>query len=259
MAQDYEEKEEIRKNLEGYKKLEFLGLEYFIPNILSSSLGDKESHILMEDCGIDFATLLKNDQINSQIYDQFEAELVKLYTTSLRKGHDSNKYIAFQVQTVKSLYQSFFQVNFGSSELNETIERLYDFLPQQINKFCFSSWDFMPSNIFFNSAGIKFIDPTESVTGIPIIDLARFSGTLEDVYHYTNARQWFKLLKKFSLGSLTEMFCLTKREAEQIYLLGRLVQTLLSLRVSIQKDFTDNTVFISRIKRYIKQLIFLKE
>jgi len=257
MAEDDEGKEEIRRNLEGYKKLVFLGLAYFIPTIMSSSLDDKKGHILMEDCGTDFATLLREGGADLVPYERFEMEITKAYATSVGNGPDSNKHIDSQIQTVQDLYRDFFQTAFGSQESNAVIENLREFLPRNLSRFCFSSWDFMPGNIFIGDAGIKFADPTESVTGVPIIDLACLGGALGDVYNYPQASKWLDRLKRFSLGPLAEMLGLTEEEAEKIYLLGRLAQTLLSMRFSIQQHPAGNPVFVSRVVEYTKQLFLL--
>ncbi len=257
-AEDVEGKEEIRRNLEGYKKLKILGLDYFIPYIVSSSVSEEGGHILMEDCGNDLAALLRGGQIDPSTYNSFESELLKIYAKSLRDGIDPSGHINFQIETAKNLYRDFFKAHFGSSELNGAVETLHSLMPQQTTRFCFASWDFMPGNIFFSGVGMKFADPTESVTGIPIIDLACFSGSLGDVYRYAGAKEWYENLKKFSLGPVAEMLCLSRKEAEQIYLLGRLVQTLLSLRATIQQDSANKTVFVGRTEKYIKQLLFLK-
>jgi hypothetical protein len=258
MAEDHEGREEIRRNLEGYKKLGLLGLAYFIPTIMSSSLDDRGGHILMEDCGTDFATLLREGKTGPGLYERFEMQLAKAYTTSVGNGPDSNRHIDFQIQTTQDLYRGFFQAAFGSQESNAVIENLRELLPRNLSRFCFSSWDFMPGNIFIGDAGIKFADPTESVTGIPIIDLSCFCGVLGDVYNYPDAHKWQKRLKQFSLGQVAEILDLNKKQAEQIYLLGRLVQTLLSFRASVQQHSISNTVFVNRIKHQIKQLIFLR-
>jgi hypothetical protein len=258
MAEDHEGREEIRRNLEGYKKLVLLGLAYFIPTIMSSSLDDKEGHILMEDCGTDFATLLREGKTGPGLYERFEMQLTKAYATSVGNGPDSNRHIDFQIQTAQDLYRGFFQTAFGSPESNAVIENLRELLPRNLSRLCFSSWDFMPGNIFIGDTGIKFADPTEFVTGVPIIDLACLSGALGDVYNYPDAPRWLDHLKRFSLGPLAEMLGLTGREAERIYLLGRLVQTLLSMRVSIQQHPAGNPVFVSRVLEYTKQLFLLK-
>lgn len=209
----------------------------------------------MEDCGTDFAAMLRDGQVGPETYDRFVAELLRAYNTSVGEGPDSDNHVDSQVSAAQGLYDSFFQAQFGSPELDKAMNELRSCLPRQIKRFCFSSWDFMPGNIFMGDVGIKFVDPTECVTGVPIIDLACLSGALGDVYHHPDAQLWYEGFKSLSLGPVAQLLDLDRKEAEQIYLLGRVVQTLLNLRAVLQQS-GDPDIFVARIKRYTNQLFF---
>lgn len=253
-ADDTEGRNEIRNNLVGYRNMTLLGLEEFMPLLISTELDTEEGHILMEDCGTDWATRLRTGQVDPWSYDNFEGVLARLYDTSLRAGSDANDHIDFQVGTVRTLYRSFMQADFGCPELDEAMGSLRELLPTRLDWFCFSSWDFMPGNLFFGT-GLKFVDPTEGVTGVPIIDLACLGGALGDVYNFPGASEWLQRLERFSLEQLGLMLRLSEKEARQIFRLGRLVQTLLSLRVSVRQSSGTAGVLAVRAQDCIRQLI----
>lgn len=256
ISDNAEGSEEIRRNLRGYEKLKSAGLNFFIPEVVSSDVGNTYSYILMEDCGHDLASQFQRGEIGLEVYERITSTMLQVYTESLKEGRDAYQHAEFEILTIKTLYQDFFQPRLGSPALDADVNMLEQLLSSlDMNYFCFASWDFMPRNIFLTQNGVKFIDPTEFVTGVPIIDLACLGGALKDVHHFPGAIRGMQHFHEFALGPLASLLSLSSRDAERMYLLGRLVQSMLSLRESCLRKNTVTKFFDQKVQLYLQRLI----
>ncbi len=249
---------EISANIRGYEKLASLGLGFFIPHITAFELSDTCGYILMEDCGTDLGTQIRNGSVAEGICAHIAVNLLRVYKESLRTGSDAYQYMEFEMATVKSIYRDFAGVG-GSMPLDQverTLERLLKSL--HMPEYCFASWDFIPWNIFASQDILKFADPPEMVTGMPIVDLACFGGVLQDVFEFPAATDSPLCFREFALGPVAATLSLSRRNAQAIYVFGRLLQALLHLREYHSRP-NISTAFNKRIQLQLQQLVLLKE
>lgn len=255
-ADDATGMEEIRCNILGYEKLKSIDLQFFVPEVLSYVLSGELSYILMQDCGDDLIARFRDGDVDQSIYEQITAGMFQVYVKSLSSGNEASQHVAFEMQTILALYQNFFLPEFGCSETDRTIGRVREkVLKLDMPKFCFASWDFMPGNIFVTENGLKFIDPTATVTGMPILDLACLGGVLRDVYHFPGAAYGVTHFRKFALTTLARLLSVSDADSLRLYLLGRLVQNLLSLReCSTGNDTMGRQFFARNVNMCLKQI-----
>ncbi len=237
--------EEIKSNLQGYSQIREIGLINFIPKIFEENIQKNCSYILMEDCGDSLAAQLLDTAEYCFPIAQFCKEMFDIYSRSNFSGPQGMNYISTRIKAVKHLYEDVKMHLNGSEELKHFVQGMDMNLSAQINFYSFSSWDFMPGNIFVNEHGIKFIDPTASVVGMPIIDLACFAGVLKDLYQRDHVEE----IRLFCHEELAKLYNLSDKNVRKIFCLGQIIQTLLHFR-SISGSELENSRYTERLYEY---------
>ena len=125
-------------------------------------------------------------------------------------------------------------------------------------KYCFASWDFILWNIYTTKNGLKFADPPDMVTGMPILDLACLGGVLQDVFQFPATGNSPFHFREFALGPVAATLSLSRRNAQAIYVFGRLVQALLHLREYHSRPDVSAT-FNKRIQLHLQELVLFEE
>jgi len=247
--------EEVRRNIVGYRRIKELGLDLFVPEILDQKFSNRAAYILMEDCGEDLITLLRSERFSPSFYEQITGFMSHVYRSSLRSGEDGRQHVEFEIRTAKTIFTDFYLRHFDVPSLhdfNKGLSKLQESLCLEL--YCFASWDFMPGNICLTPEGVKFLDPPELVTGVPILDLACLAGVFRDVHNAPGSKEGAKHFRSFALSPLADLFCITSREADDLYVLGRLTQSLLSFRESCLRSTKDIPFFGHKVRLYLKQL-----
>lgn len=106
----------------------------------------------------------------------------------------------------------------------------------QVRSLCFSSFDFTPEDVFVSEAAIKYADPVTSVVGIPIIDLACFSGVARDAYQLPGSAEGHDILYSYAIEHVSSILGINSTEAIRIWHFGRALQCALSARFRIDSD-----------------------
>jgi len=245
---------EIQMNRTGYRKLREAGLGWFIPEIVSIEVQEGFAFIFMEYCGEDFLTAVKKSSSPTELYIKLLVELKKVYRASRHDGEEGKKMVASVMKMVIEQYERYLSQCFGRDQVvSDQLAQIESVIRAEIlPSYCFSSWDFTPENMFLNSAGLKYVDPHEDVMGIPIIDLACFSGLLI-FYDVPESEKGYELFEKFALTDVPPILSIPERSAERLFLLGRILQCFLSSRYRIDsnpekahKIFRDSLAYLNK-------------
>lgn len=229
--------EEISINNIGYQKLRSLGMDWFIPRILVTEIGEQFGMMLMEDCGENFLSQAKKSTLPLKLYAHLLNELERVYIRSRRKNHDGKKMVEAIIDLIVQQYEEYIYMHLDKERtLVSRLVKLKLSIDINILKFCcFSSWDFVPENIFLTPMGLKYIDPHEGVVGIPIIDMACFAGLIR-LYNLPEADEGYRMFQEFALTKIPPILHIPEELANKLFLLGRVLQCFLSTRFRLVSD-----------------------
>ncbi len=119
---------------------------------------------------------------------------------------------------------------------------------------CFSSWDFVPENTFLMPEGLKYIDPHEDVTGVPIIDMACFAGLIR-LYNLPMADKGYAMLQEFALTKIPLILDIPEELACKLFFLGKVLQSFLSTRFRIDSNPKQAQEIFLEGKTYLEKII----
>ncbi len=246
---------EIQMNIAGYQKLKNMGLNKFIPTIIGSQVSKDSAFVLLEYCGPNFITLLRQAQKPIQLFRRLITEMQTIYFESLRVSEDSKRMIISVANKVIEQYERYL----NPLDLNKALpqlRKLLNFLNSLNLRFsCFSSWDFTPEDIYLTPQGIKYGDPHEDVLGIPIIDLACFGGVVRDAYKAPGTIEGYKLLYDFAMGQVASLLEVSNEIAKKVFFLGRVLQCFLSARFRMEKEPTQALALFNQGKKYLDKIV----
>lgn len=227
------DRQEIMVNVRGYARIRALGGASLLPDRLDVLDVCGSSALVMSDCGKDFRHFVQELQNPIEAYTRLVEQMMRIYQTTLVKAssRDVLEHLRSQIQRVLMTAPLQGLVERTDLEAFQAC-RLDDLLPAYN---CFADFNFTPENVFFTDGRLRYIDPSEFVVGIPIIDLACFAG-VADVYALPGHVEGASLLQVFATqGALPDLLEMTNAEARRVYTLGRVLQTAHSAKYRIQK------------------------
>lgn len=246
---------EIQKNMTGYNKLISMGLDSFIPRIHTCEINAEFALLIMEDCGQDVLTQIKKSQKPSALFDQVLERIEPIYRLSKRPGNDGRTMILDVLKNIKELYNDHLRKKFDPiGHLQENINSLAHVFDELSFPFCcFSNWDFTPDDVYLTASGIKYSDPHEQVTGIPIIDLACFAGVAV-AHGLPGSDSAYLRIEAFAKHRVARILEIDENTAQKLFLLGRILQCFLSARFrsddfpeQSKKLFAEATIHLEKL------------
>lgn len=241
---------EIVKNLNGYRKLEMMGLSRMTPHVRESGVNEGTAFILMEFCGDDVWTQLHQTTNPESVYQKLIDEMTQVYQASVQREHDNDP-ILQAVSVIMSQYKKHIQPTMDTNHLLlPQLVKASDAIGHVGERYCFASWDFTPRNVCLSPCGVKYIDPNNEVVGIPLIDLGCFAGVVRDVEYLPDADRGYQHIKQLAIetGALLGM---REMQSCRIFYLGRLLQSLLSCRFRLVSDPDRAKQFFVQAEKYI--------
>jgi hypothetical protein len=116
--------EEILKNCAGYASIRELGLGELIPHIEESSINEGNAFILMEHCGIDFATAATDHAEPNKMYLYLLTCLREIYQKSLAiRPEDSARTVQVAKERVTLLYDRYLRMHLDTDGTHNCLIR----------------------------------------------------------------------------------------------------------------------------------------
>lgn len=230
---------EIVMNVTGYERMRELGLSKYIPREYKKFISGKSAYSLMEYCGEDFLTKVRNVRDPLKEYKALVIHLTEMYKLSIiDQGEKHSSFLKRVILSkILSTYHQHIKPIFG---VNDEIELKLNDLSSITETFtghssCFSNWDMTPEDVYLTQDGLKYSDPLSDVLGIPIVDIGCFAGVARDAYHLPGSDKGYEVLYQLS-RELACMLKIDQYQAEQCFYFGRLLQSWLSARHRLNKD-----------------------
>ena len=220
---------EIKLNMEGYAELENMGAGKIIPEYRKLVTIESIPVLIMSDCGSDFYHAVRDTDTPLELYKLLAKHLLPLYQRTLRRTEDS---YAFG-KTLKSLLQRAYGPELQKliSVPADLISQINDWKPDGlgVNFESFSTFNFTPEDTFVSVDGLKFVDPIPPFGGVPVLDMACFSGVAEAL-KLPAATAGGQILKRFAIEDVSQMFEISQDTARSIFEIGRAIQLGFSAR-----------------------------
>lgn len=247
---------EILMNDIGYQKLRNLGLEWFIPRVLATEISGQFGMMLMEDCGEGFLSQTRQSAEPLKLYTCLLDGLEKAYIASRRKADDGKRMVESIIALVIKQYEEYIYMKLDRERvLAGRLAMLKSSIDISDLEFCcFASWDFVPENVFVTHKGVKYIDPHEDVTGIPIIDMACFAGLIK-LYNLPEADKGYKMFQEFALGAIPSILHIREELARKLFFLGKILQCFMSTRFRLASHPDQARRTFSEGKEYLERIV----
>lgn len=247
---------EILMNNTGYQKLRNLGLGWFIPRVVSTEISEQFGMMLMEDCGESFLSQARQSTEHLKLYACLLDGLEKVYIASRHKANDGGRMVESIIALVVKQYEEYIYMHLDRERaLVSRLARLKSSIDVSCLDFCcFASWDFVPENVFVTPTGLKYIDPHEDVTGIPIIDMACFAGLIK-LYNLPEADKGYEMFQEFALVKIPSILHIREELARKLFFIGKTLQCFLSTRFRLASHPDQAQQAFSEGKEYLEKII----
>lgn len=245
---------EIKNNKKGYDQLVKYNLGFFIPEIIACKIGKKQAFLIMENLGPNFLYQIKHSETPLDLYLTLIKDMRNVYSKSLRKGIEGRESLKNLIGKILELYERYVCVDFDlSRRIFPLLQSLKDNINfSNINFYCFSNWDFTPENIYITKNGVRYSDPHTDVLGIPIIDVACFSG-LAKLYDLPNNNEGFEKLKNFAITDVSEILRIPINQATKIFFLGRILQCFMSIRFRYKQNYQQSELIFQEARDILEK------
>lgn len=236
--------EEIIMNMKGYEALRACDLESFIPGNIELETDEASAFLLMDYCGNNFLTTIKNTSDPIGVYQHLADELRKVYIKSRCKNAEGIMFLNSIFQWINETYQTYLRDEFDTEgtvlPLLSTMQQSFE--KQTFEHVCFSNWDFTPEDVYLTPQGLKYSDPHEIVLGIPIIDMTCFSA-LVILYNLPEKESGFEILMKLVRNDIPQILGISSVQASALHALGKVLQRFLSSRFRISNRDSARKLF----------------
>lgn len=252
------EKREIEFNRQGYEKMREIGASNLIPSPLEFISIGEVSLIVMQDCGLDFWHAVHEANDPARLYRRLTEELTAVYRQTLHSSDEAVAVLNSLKQRLIEQYLNYLFPVFGQrKDLLRSLEAasMDSYRPGYI---CFSSFDFTPEDVFLTQEGLKFADPLPDVVGIPVIDMACFSGVCRDAYELLGAREGYNILHRFAVSIVPDIISLDRAKAKKLFAFGRALQCVLSARFRINREQVKARALFNLSCRHVQSFLSQK-
>lgn len=222
--------EEIKANIKGYEKIKKEGLEKILPDTLFYSLEGK-GNIIMSYLGDNFELMIKKSKDPIKQYYILCSLMENIYRSTVKNDKNSEKFLSLLENDLLTRYKKYLiPVGFLSKNIEKEVKNV-NITSMAPEKSCFACFDFTPEDVFINQGQFKFPDPKSQIRGVPIIDLACFSGVAKDVYFLPGSEEGYRIIKQFALTTVSKILDLSYSSAEKIFNYERALQLAISAKV----------------------------
>lgn len=246
---------EVAMNLRGYDNLRSLGLSRFIPRIAASEAGNGFGMILMEDCGPNYLSQLRTSSDPLQLYLRMAAEIQKMYALSKVERISGKEMLDGIVDLIAEQYQHFQNQLDPAMEIAAQLSQLKARVDVgHSSAVCFSNWDFTPEDSYLTPQGLKYSDPHAEILGVPIVDLACYSGLIR-LYDFPLAEEGVAIFESMAREYIPALLGIQPVVAERVFHLGRLLQCFLSTRFRLPTQPQQATEIFQQAQRHLREIL----
>lgn len=246
--------QELEANKSGYIQLRQEGLERVLPDTLITSSLQGRGFIIMSYLGDDFLDRVKQSADPLKDYEKLCTLMNEIYTQTRRISDHSNSSLSL-VQTL--LLNAYKQRLLPSKLITESAVKQaasVDITGLAPTYSTFACFDFTPEDIFIQGGTFKYPDPKHQIRGLPLIDLACFSGVSLDSYHLPGSEQGYRVIENFALQEVSRLLELDEASAQKIFNYGRAFQLAMSAKVRINSEPEKAQSFASQSLDYLNRV-----
>ena len=217
---------EVAANMEGYKRIQTMGGGSLLPDRLEFLELDDVPLIVMSDCGQDFRQAVGLLPAPREAYVSLVTSMEDVYRRTAVSSSARSSLERMRSGIGLVLAGEVFAGLIESRDIEAL--QAYDLGRVTPHRSCFADFNFTPENVFLAGGRVRYIDPTADVVGIPIIDLACFSG-VATAYGLAGHAEGAKTLEwAATQGMLPDLLGLTGDQARRLFVFGRVLQTAYS-------------------------------
>lgn len=223
---------EIRKNVVGYAEIVEMGIEWLIPDRRDLIILDGAIVLILSDCGDDFYSAVKKHSQPASLYRLLVNQLPKLYKDTLRATEVSSGV----GRTLQKLLNRAYLVDTPWLVPQDILHLIDQWNVSKLTSkyHSFSTFDFTPEDVFVSENGIKYADPKFPQVGVPIVDLACFSGVAL-AHELPAAHEEYESFRSLAVGEVADLFSLSHDTASQYFEVGRAIQLGFSSRQRLKE------------------------
>ena len=229
-----DEKREVQKNILGYERMKNMGIADVVPEYFVAE-AEPAFVLILEDCGRPFLEMIKEAAHPAYLYQELLACLSLIWERTKQKAPPDSFCALDKLLSIA--------LHFGDRHLQRFVQnhtdwewlRSFSFRDCAIPFVCFSDYDFTPDDVFLSQGRLKYVDPNAEVIGVPIIDLACFSGVCL-AHDLPDAEKQIARFHDVAIQEVAPLLSIHPEDAERMYLFGRFLQTTLSACVRIDHD-----------------------
>lgn len=226
------QRKEIGMNIRAYRLLSHMGLSDHHPVIIDLGETDYYHYMILSYLGDNFEKRIRVSKYPAEEYRIFLEGLLEIYRKSLRlnSGEAQQSVLNIHRMIVEIYNQDIVPLYDETRKLQVQIYLLeHRIMAMKLRYMCFSNWDFTPDDTYIVDRKVMFSDPHDNVYGVPIIELACFSGLLK-LIEAPDAESGQKLFEDFALDKVAGMLRITESDSSFIFKLARLFQTFMSIK-----------------------------
>lgn len=233
VAQNILELHEIKENVDAARSITIMGIGYFHPWVRTFHVERGRGYVLLDYAGQSFSRVLHQEVGNiNLVYASLLVRLLRVYRDSAMNNSEmAIEQLAYVVaKCITQLEESLAKME-GSGLLVTQLRAAGEWLKsQRFPVVTFSQWDFTPEDTYRDGGGTwRVSDLRMPVYGLPMIDLATFSGTC--LAHGLPGSEWaYDRFKRLAQNQVAEICRIDSELALKVFNLGRILQLLLSAR-----------------------------
>lgn len=243
---------EVRMNRDSYEKMRDIGALSLLPDPNYYIEIDGVPIIIMEHCGLDFWHAVHKSSHPEDLYQSLIDGISDVYSDTSFESKNNDHYFGYLKELLTNQYQNHLNP-FIEPEIMQMASDI-SFENINVQRLCFSSFDFTPEDVFVSSDGVRYADPIGEVIGVPIVDLACFAGVARDAHSLPGSNTGYKLLKDFAMTTVSTIVGIERNQALYFWNFGRALQSALSSRFRLDEDMGLAMKFLETSKGYLKRL-----
>jgi len=238
VGQNPSEEDEIYENQAVHAFMVAMGIGWFHPNVITYQPGDGCSYLVVEYAGVPFVRGIESCRSKRLYYYTLLATLKNAYAESaMHGGGPAQQQLLFVVQKCITQLQQHLSDLSDSELLVRQLMQVSGWIKtSSFPVSTFSQWDFTPEDTYLGEDGCwRVNDLRTPVRGLPIIDLATFTGTC--LAHDLSLSDWaFEVYREAAQNEVADICEINSETALRVFNLGRILQLLLSTRFRRASD-----------------------
>ena len=213
------QRKEIGMNIRAYRLLSRMGLSDHHPVVIDLGETDYCNYMILSYLGENFERRIKGSEDPLEDYRSFLKGLHIIYRKSLLPDSGEARTSVFNIhRMIVEIYEQEIAPFYDETKrLQGQIYLLEQrIMAMKLRYMCFSNWDFTPDDTYLVDRKVMFSDLHDNVYGVPIIELACFSGLLK-LIEAPDAESGQKLFEDFALNEVAGMLRISERDENLIF------------------------------------------